>query len=119
VENLSQNSQEILNFIDKTVIGDYASMVNISDQYNKDAELISDIVTDFSTTTEQLSASIQNMVKAINEISSASNEGALGTSNIGQKTSVIVEKAGEVIRCCMITKESSQRLTELVSKFKV
>ena len=86
VENLSINSQEILGFIDKTVISDYASMVNISDQYNKDAELVNDIVTDLSATTEQLSASIQNMVKAINEVTSATNEGALGTSNIAEKT---------------------------------
>ena len=119
VENLSINSQEILGFIDKTVISDYASMVNISDQYNKDAELVNDIVTDLSATTEQLSASIQNMVKAINEVTSATNEGALGTSNIAEKTSVVVDKANEVIRCCMVTRESSQKLTDLVSRFKV
>jgi len=119
VEDLTHNSEEILNFIDKTVVGDYASMLDISDQYNKDAELVSSIVTDFSATTEQLSASIQNMVKAINEITLANNENAAGTSKIAQKSSVIVEKANEVIKCCMITKESSQKLTELVSKFKV
>jgi len=119
VENLSQNSQEILGFIDKTVVSDYASMVDISDQYNKDAELVSSIVTEFSATTEQLSASIQNMVRAINEITLASNEGASGTSNIAEKASVVVKKASEVIRCCMTSKESSQKLTELVSKFKV
>ncbi|PNT90387.1 methyl-accepting chemotaxis protein [Clostridium thermosuccinogenes] len=119
VENLSQSSQEILSFIDKTVIGDYASMVDISDQYNRDAELINGIATDFSATSEQLSASVQNMIKAINEITVATNDGANGTSNIAQKTSVVVEKASEVIRHCMISKNSSQKLTELVSKFKV
>jgi len=119
VENLTQNSQEILGFINKTVAKDYESMVNISDQYNKDAELVSSIVTDFSATTEQLSAAIQNMVRAIQEITQASNEGASGTSDIAQKTSVVVEKANEVIRCCMISRESSQKLAELVSKFKV
>jgi len=119
VENLSESSQEILSFIDKTVIGDYASMVNISDQYNNDAELVNNIVADFSATTEQLTASVQNMVKAINEITVANSESASGTSNIAQKTSVVVEKADEVIKCCMVTKESSQKLTELVSRFKV
>lgn len=119
VENLTQNSEDILGFIDKTVIVDYTSMVDISDQYHKDAELVNSIVTDFSATTEQLAASIQNMVKAINEIAAASNEGAEGTSNIAQKTSVVVEKANEVVQYCMITKESAQKLTQLVSKFKV
>lgn len=119
VENLSQNSQDILSFIDKTVIGDYNSMVSISNQYNKDAELLNSIVTDFSATAEQLSASIQNMVKAIQEITLASNDGADETSSIAQKASVIVEKANEVIKCCTASRESSQKLTGLVSKFKV
>jgi len=119
VENLSQNSQEILGFIDRTVVSDYDSMVNISDQYNRDAELVSNIVANFSATSEQLLASIQNMIHAINEIASASNDGASGTSNIAQKTSVVVEKADEVIKYCMNSEESSRKLMELVSNFKV
>lgn len=119
VEDLSQNSQEILNFIDKTVIADYDSMVNIGDQYNSDSQLVNSIVSEFTVTTEQLSASIQNMVKAINEITLANNENAEGTSKIAQKTSIVVEEADEVIKYCMITRESSQKLTDLVSKFKV
>jgi len=119
VEDLSQNSEEILHFIDKTVISDYNSMVNISDQYNNDAELISNIVAEFSATTEQLLAAIQNMVKAIDEITAANSENAEGTSSIAQKTSIVVEKADEVVKYCMITRESSQKLTDLVSKFKI
>ena len=119
VENLSQNSQEILGFIDQTVVSDYASMVGISDQYKKDAELVSGIVTDFSATTEQLLASIQNLVRAINDIAIASNDGATGASNIAEKTAIVVEKADEVIKSCISSMESSQRLAELVSRFKV
>lgn len=119
VENLSQNSQEILGFIDQTVVSDYASMVGISDQYKKDAELVSGIVTDFSATTEQLLASIQNLVRAINDIAIASNDGATGASNIAEKTAIDVEKADEVIKSCISSMESSQRLAELVSRFKV
>lgn len=119
VEDLSQNSQGILNFIDKTVISDYASMVSISDQYNNDAELVNNMVTDFSATAEELLASAQNMNRAIDEITSANNENAVGTSKIAEKTSVVIENAEEVIKYCMITKQSSQKLIELVSKFKV
>lgn len=119
VDNLIQSSQELLKFIDKTVANDYASMVNISDQYNRDAELVNSIVTEISATAEELAASIQNMSKAIDKITLATNDGASGTSNIAQKTSNVVEKASEVIRYCMISKNSSQKLTKLVSKFKV
>lgn len=119
VENLSRNSQQILDFINNTVMGDYESMLNISDQYNKDAGLVSEIVTDFSATAEQLAASIENLVKAIGEITEANNENASGTSSIAEKASVVVEKANEVISRCNVTKESAQKLNELVSRFKV
>jgi len=119
VENLTQSSEEILNFIDRTVVKDYEALVSISDRYDKDAEFVDSIVSDFSATSEQLSASIQNMIKAINEITMAANEGASGTSNIAQKTSVVVEKANEAIRHADISNESSKRLLNLVSKFKV
>jgi methyl-accepting chemotaxis protein len=119
VTNLAESSTEILDFIDKTVIGDYESMVNTGDMYNEDAELIDNMVTDFSATSEQLAASVQNMIKAINEISSATNEGATGTSNIAQKASVVTEKASEVIKQVNASKESSEKLNEMVSMFKV
>lgn len=119
VENLSQNSQKMLDFIKKTVIGDYDSMLNISEQYNKDAELINGIVTDFSATAEQLAASIENMVKAINEITAANSENASGTSGIAEKASIVAEKAKEVVRNCETSRESVQKLNELVSRFRI
>lgn len=119
VTNLSESSEEILNFIDQRVLGDYEAMVHTGDQYNRDAETIDNIVTDFSATSQQLAASIQNMVTAINEVTSASNESASGTSSIAEKTMVIAEKAGEVIRQSNSSRESSEKLAELVSRFKV
>ncbi|WP_242823542.1 methyl-accepting chemotaxis protein [Thermoclostridium stercorarium] len=119
VENLIQSSQEVLDFIDKTVISDYEEMLKISEQYDNDAELVNNIVTEISATAEQLAASIQNMSKAVEKITMATNDGATGTSNIAQKTSKIVEKANEVINNCLSSKNSAQKLTELVSQFKV
>jgi len=58
VTNLAESSTEILDFIDKTVISDYESMVNTGDIYNDDAELIDNMVTDFSATSGQLAASV-------------------------------------------------------------
>jgi len=59
------------------------------------------------------------MIKAINAISSATDEGATGTSNITQKASVVPEKASEVIKQVNASKESSEKLNKMVSMFKV
>lgn len=119
VENLTQSSQQVLDFIEKQVIEDYSTMVATGEQYYKDAEYINDIVTDFSATAEELAASIQNMIKAINEISITNNEAAAGTQNIAQKTAEVSEKANDVVKLASSTMESSEKLMRLVNTFKV
>lgn len=119
VGNLSENSASILEFIDKQVLKDYESMVKIGEQYSKDAELVDNLVTDFSATAEELTASIQEMAKVIEEIAIAANEGAESTTNIAQKSVMVVEKSDEVMKQADVSKESSENLIKMVSKFKV
>ncbi len=119
VGNLTEGSMQALDFINETVVKDYKSMVSIGDQYNNDAEFISDFASELSSTTEYLLNSLENMVKAINEVTSATNEGAGGTTNIAEKSAVIVEKTLEVTREANKLKESSVNLVEMVSKFKI
>lgn len=119
VENLAQSSEQVLDFIQTQVIKDYDSMVATGEQYYKDAEYVNSLVTDFSATAEELAASIQNMIKAINEISTANNEAASGTQNIAQKTTNVSEEASTVVKLASLTKESSEKLMQMVSRFKV
>lgn len=119
VTNLSDSSNEVLDFIDKQVLKDYETLVKIGEQYNIDAEFVDELVTDFSATSEQLSASIQDMIKTINEVTIAANEGAEGTTNIAQKSMVVVENADKVMKQADISKESSEILINMVKKFKL
>lgn len=119
VDNLSENAQGILKFIDTQVLKDYAMLVNTGERYSEDAEMVDNLVTDFSATSQQLMASMENMSKAIQEITAAANEGANGTTNIAARAMSIVEKTGEIVAKTDQTKESANRLTELVGKFKV
>ena len=119
VKNLSENSAEVLQFIDKQVIKDYETMVKTSEQYNKDAEFVDNLVSEFSATSEELTASMQEMTKVIEEIAIAANEGAEGTTNIAMKSNMIVEKSDAVMQQANKSKESSDNLNKMVSKFKV
>ncbi|NTV89850.1 MAG: methyl-accepting chemotaxis protein [Clostridiales bacterium] len=119
VRNLSGSSLKILNFMDTQVLKDYEVLVKTGEQYNNDAEVVDSMVTDLSATAEELAASIQNMMKAINEITIAAGEGAEGTTQIAIGTAEVTEKAREVLKCTEITKKSTERLAEMVSKFKV
>lgn len=119
VENLSSNSQNVLEFIDKQVVKDYKEMVMTGEQYDKDAAFVGELVSDLSATTEQLMASIQNMTRSITEIAGSTNEGADGTTNIAQRTSEILEKSQQVIGETALVRENSERLINMVKRFKV
>lgn len=119
VENLSVSSGEIMEFIDKKVLNDYESLVNISDRYSQSSSNINDLVTDFSATSEELLASIQNMVKTIDGIAVASNEEAQGATNIAQEATQIALMSNDVIKKAGSAKEKSDSLINTVSIFKI
>ncbi|WP_313233457.1 methyl-accepting chemotaxis protein [Tissierella praeacuta] len=119
VNNLSSNSSEIMDFIDKKVLNDYENLVNASEQYGQNSIGINDVVNEFSATSEELLASMQNMVRAIDEIAIAANEEAQGATSIAQETSVITEMSDDVIKLAKLAKEKSESLLKVVSKFTV
>ncbi len=119
VENLTENSTRILDFINNQVLKDYETLVRTSEMYDNDSIVIDNIVTDLSATTEELTSSIQNMLKAINEITVATGEGAEGASQIAQKDTVVNKKAFDVLQYTKKTAQSSDKLVESISKFKV
>ncbi len=119
VQVLSSSSGEIMDFIDKKVMKDYEYLVSSSEQYNESSDNISDIVSDFSATSEELLASMQNMVKAIDEISSSAYEEAQGASNIANGAALITQMSNVVKENADLANEKSNKLIKLVSKFKV
>lgn len=119
VDNLASSSNELLDFMSNDVDKDYKAMLKATEDYEANASKIDDLVTDFSSTSEELMASIQDMLHAIGEVSSATNEGAAGVGSIAEKTAAIVEDSQEVINSSHEAKNSSKRLLEIVSSFKI
>jgi Methyl-accepting chemotaxis protein len=119
VENLADSSNKLLEFVDTKVIRDYEKFVNTSEQYHKDAVTVDNFVTDLSATTEELSASMENMIKAVNEVTTATNEAASGASLIAEKTVIVTDKANSVSEYANKTKDSSARLVDAISKYKI
>ncbi len=119
VQALTSSSAEVMDFIDKKVMTDYEFLVTSSEQYNESSANISDIVNDFSSTSEELLASMQNIVKAIDEISTSTSEGAQGAFSIAEGATVIAQMSNKVIENAELAKEKSDMLIKLVSKFKV
>ena len=119
VNALSSSSMEIMEFIDKRVLNDYEGLVQTSENYNESSTVINDIVTEFSSTSEELLASMQNIVQAITQISTAANEEAMGATNIAQETQEIVKMAENVVNLASKANEKSEFLINLIQQFKI
>ena len=119
VQDLTNSSAEVMDFIDKKVMRDYEFLVTSSEQYNESSANISDIVNDFSSTSEEILASMQSIVKAIDEISTSTSEGAQGAFSIAEGAAVIAQMSNKVIENAELAKAKSDMLIKLVSKFKV
>jgi methyl-accepting chemotaxis protein len=118
VANLVEGAESILRFVDQQVLKDYDAMQETGRQYSEDAKYVEDLVTDFSATSEELLASIQNMLNAISETTIATSEGAEGAGSIAVKAEHIISQSGSIVTEMEEIKNSTSKLLETVSRFK-
>lgn len=119
VADLSEGSRTVLDFLDTTVRPDYSNMVKTGESYNNDAEFVFELISDFSATSQELTASVEGIIHAINDVSKTVNEGAAGTQSIAEQNIEIVEMVNKVKEEMEISSRSTQKLKEIVGKFKV
>ncbi|WFD09684.1 methyl-accepting chemotaxis protein [Tepidibacter hydrothermalis] len=119
VNNLSNSSKDILNFISKDVDNDYKTMLNVAQQYSEDAEFVDGLVTEFSVTSEELLASIHDVLKTIEQVAQASSEGAEGAADIAEKINDVTKQSYNIIDKTHEARENADKLKEEVSKFKL
>lgn len=118
VNKLVISSNEVLDLVDKKIIKDYDVLVATSGQYSDDAMYFENLVSDFADSFSTLKEIVMNMIKAIEDVSIATNEETEATSNIAERSTYIIEKTIEIINQMHDAKEKIDNLMEVVSKFK-
>lgn len=119
VEGLVKDSSGILDFVEGHVIKDYKTLVQTGEQYSADADYINNLMQSFTETSEHLYVSVESMLKAIDEITNAANEGAEGSTNIAEKSTAIVNKAVMVSELSKRSRTSALELTDKIKLFKI
>lgn len=119
VDDLSNNSKNILQFIENNVIKDYDILAETAEKYNEDATFVENLVSNFSATSEELHASMETMVQVIDGIAVASNEAAEGTQSIAEKAGEISNKSELVKINSEKTIKETSNLSGLIKKFKI
>jgi methyl-accepting chemotaxis protein len=118
VENLSSSSNNLLVFMNTEVNDDYRTMLEVADRYRGDASFVDQLVTEFSATSEELLASIENILEAIDGVANSANESAEGTTDIACRVVEVNLKSSEVMEEVIKSKESAERLKSEIIKFK-
>lgn len=118
VNALAGNANEMLEFIDGTVLGDYDKLVDVANQYYADADTLDemmDVIDDKST-------EIENNITSINEgidgINTAVDESAQGVTNVADSASHLVEMLGNIRNDAESNQEISDELSKEVANFK-
>lgn len=117
VENLANGAKQLLEFVGTDVVQNLAEFSKMADSYSQDAERVDSLVTDFSASSEELLASINGVMDAITEVSKAATEGATGTSDIAEKTGVVVTRASEIKEKAAAAHASADELQKNVERF--
>lgn len=117
--NLSQNTEDVLAFIDENVKPSYKLLLDTGTQYEKDAEFINSISNEISLSTNQILESMNQISAAIQNISATSQESAEGSEEILSSIDETTKAIMEISKTAQIQAEQSEKLNKTVQKFKI
>lgn len=119
VGKLAGSGQEVLDFLGKDVMQDYDQMLVATEQYSGDAGSVNDIVSDFNAASEQLLASVQEVLQLVINIVKNTDEGARKTSFISKEMKNIRQETDAVVKDMRDSRQNTTTLISLVKSFKV
>jgi methyl-accepting chemotaxis protein len=119
VNRLVESSKALIDFINNIVIKDYETSVVTGEDYAKDADFMQEIITEFSSTSEEILASIRNLNEVITNIAEASNQGTIGITNITETTSYLLQDANEILEMDERSQSANDNLVKELEMFKI
>ena len=87
VYNLSENAQNLVNYMSQTVLTEFQEFVQSSSQYKEDAAHIRQVMDGFNRQTRHLKNSMSGIADSISTITKAIDEGAAGITSVAGNAS--------------------------------
>ncbi|OPJ61265.1 methyl-accepting chemotaxis protein 4 [Clostridium chromiireducens] len=118
-ENLSQSGEDILNYIGQHVKPSYELLMNTGIQYEKDAEFVDNITKEFAYSSKQINEVIDQINNAIQNVSTTAAEAETGSEDVLNSIGKINEAVNNIAKSAHSQAELSERLNDMVQKFKL
>lgn len=92
VRELIDNSNEILHYVEQTILPDYDNFVSSGKHYSDDALHINDQMIHYAERSGEIVKMVSEMVDSMNGITEAVDEGANGVSNVADSIQTLVSE---------------------------
>ncbi|NRT72658.1 methyl-accepting chemotaxis protein [Clostridium beijerinckii] len=119
VESLSKSGQDVLEFMASNVKPNYELLMNTGIQYEKDSEFISNIIDKSASSSKQMDEVIMQISGAIQNVSSVAQESASNTEEILNSITEVTFALSDVTKSAQSQAELSQKLNEMIQRFKI
>jgi Methyl-accepting chemotaxis protein len=117
--NLSNNTQDILAFIDNNVNPDYELFLETAEKYEKDAAFIKAMSEEIASGTAQILNSIEQTSSAIENVSTTAQQSASSSEGILNSVDITSVAIEGVAKSAQRQAELAEELNSLVQKFKI
>ncbi len=104
VESLAEALQDTIEFLEKVVLKDYDQFAAVGEQYDSDANVFAQSMTDIEDSINTLADTIAEIAEALNGINATVNEATIGVTDIADKTTDVVEQTvqnNELVEDCI------------------
>lgn len=90
VHNLSDNADNLVNYMKESILPEFANFVDGGAQYRDNATYIENVMNEFAEKTDALKSEVDSIAGSINNITHAIEEGAKGVNGAAQSTQTLV-----------------------------
>ncbi len=117
VYNLSKNAQDLIDYMNDTILAEFQLFVSAGQQYKEDASYIEQEMEQFHNKTQHLRNAMAEIVTSIKHITSAIDEGAGDISGVAGSTRSLVGNMADITSRMDINKEIVEELREQTEIF--
>lgn len=118
VTSLSQDAENMLRFIDETVLKDYDKFASVANHYQEDSTYLETMLSDFNHKAGALKENMESMAEGIADIARAVEESTSGITMVADGTTELVTNLTAIDREVADNKRISALLREEVDKFR-
>ena len=96
VHNLSKHSQDMADYLNKTILIEFQEFVRSGKQYKEDADYVKEMIDSFNHRTDRLRSSMTEIAGSIESITKAIDDGASGITGVAGSTKILVEDMADI-----------------------